>query len=156
MNKILFSLFFFSMILLSSCSPKKEVTKIDYLGKTMAEIIKEKGKPVEDEKDGLTLYDEAIAYGTDLLNYEVFFFKDGICFQHNETYSIDMFDKKYEELKKQFGEPVKQTDRFSFKDGLIQLTYVKKEAAEKITENTLVFDGTGAKDSFTILWGCEE
>ena len=86
----------------------------------------------------------------------IFFLKNDICFQHNQTYPVEMFDKKYEELKKEFGEPVKGTDRFSFKDGLVQLTYVNKEDAEKITENKLVFDGTGAKESFTVLWGCIE
>ena len=156
MIKNLYFVIFCMLILLISCSSEKNLEKIGYVGKTKTEIIKEKGKPVEDEKDYSTEFSEVIAYGKDFLNYEVFFFKDDICFQHNETFPIELFNKKYEELKKQFGEPAKGTDRFLFKDGLIQLTYVKKEDAEKITGNKLVFDGTGAKDSFTILWGCEE
>ncbi len=155
MNKILYLFVFCMFILLVSCSSEKKSENIDYLGKTRAEIIKERGNPVEDEKQ-LGKFDEVIAYGKDFLNYEVFFLKNDICFQHNQTYPVEMFDKKYEELKKEFGEPVKGTDRFSFKDGLVQLTYVNKEDAEKITENKLVFDGTGAKESFTVLWGCIE
>ena len=155
MNKILYLFVFCMFILLVSCSSEKKSEDIDYLGKTRAEIIKEKGNPVEDEKK-LGKFDEVIAYGKDFLNYELFYFKKDICFQHNQTYPVEMFDKKYEELKKEFGEPVKGTDRFLFKDGLVQLTYINKEDAEKITENKLVFDGTGAKESFTVLWGCIE
>lgn len=153
MNKILYLAIFCMFILLVSCSSETKLQKVGYLGKTRTEIIKEKGKPVEDVKNHGD-FDEVIAYGKDFLNYEIFFFKKDICFQHNQTYPVEMFDKKYEELKKEFGEPTKQTDRFSFKDGLVQLTYVQKEKAEKITNNKLVFDGTGAKDSFTVLWGC--
>ena len=60
-------------ILLVSCSSEKKLEKIGYLGKTRAEIIKEKGKPVEDEKQ-LSKFDEVIAYGKDFLNYELFCF----------------------------------------------------------------------------------
>ena len=155
MNKILCFFIFSMLILLISCSSKQNLEKIGYLGKTKSEIVEEKGKPVEDEKQ-LGKFDEVIAYGKDFLNYEVFFFKKDVCFQHNQTYPLEMFDKKYEELKKEFGEPVKGTDRFSFKNGLIQLTYVKKEEAEKVTGNKLVFDGTGAKDTFTIIWEIQD
>lgn len=155
MNKILYFFIFSMLILLISCSSKQNLEKIGYLGKTKSEIVEEKGKPVENEKQ-LGKFDEVIAYGKDFLNYEVFFFKKDICFQHNQTYPLEMFDKKYEELKKEFGEPVKGTDRFSFKNGLIQLTYVKKEEAEKVTGNKLVFDGTGAKDTFTIIWEIQD
>ena len=155
MNKILFFFIFSMLILLISCSSKQNLEKIGYLGKTKSEIVEEKGKPVENEKQ-LGKFDEVIAYGKDFLNYEVFFFKKDVCFQHNQTYPVEMFDKKYEELKKEFGEPVKGTDRFYFKNGLIQLTYVKKEEAEKVTGNKLVFDGTGAKDTFTIIWEIQD
>ena len=74
-------------ILLVSCSSEKKSENIDYLGKTRAEIIKERGNPVEDEKQ-LGKFDEVIAYGKDFLNYEVFFLKNDICFQHNQTYPV--------------------------------------------------------------------
>ena len=113
MNKILYLFVFCMFILLVSCSSEKKSENIDYLGKTRAEIIKERGNPVEDEKQ-LGKFDEVIAYGKDFLNYEVFFLKNDICFQYNQTYPVEMFDKKYEELKKEFGEPVKGTDNFLF------------------------------------------
>ena len=59
MNKILYLFVFCMFILLVSCSSEKKLEKIGYLGKTRAEIIKEKGKPVEDEKQ-LSKFDEAI------------------------------------------------------------------------------------------------
>ena len=135
MNKILYLFVFCMFILLVSCSSEKKLEKIGYLGKTRAEIIKEKGKPVEDEKQ-LSKFDEAIAYGKDLLNYEVFFLKNDICFQHNQTYPVEMFDKKYEELKKQFGEPIKKSDYFLFANEMIKLTTVNPDKLNKIAPNS--------------------
>ena len=100
-------------ILLVSCSSEKKSENIDYLGKTRAEIVKEKGNPVEDEKQ-VGKFDEAIAYGKDFLNYELFYFKKDICIRHNVILPKEKFDEKYTELKKQFGEPIKKSDYFLF------------------------------------------
>ena len=135
MNKILYLFVFCMFILLVSCSSEKKSEDIDYLGKTRAEIIKERGNPVEDEKQ-LGKFDEVIAYGKDLLNYEVFFLKNDICFQHNQTYPVEMFDKKYEELKKEFGEPIKKSDYFLFANEMIKLTTVNPDKLNKIAPNS--------------------
>ncbi len=144
MRKFLFLL----LILLCSCTSEK----IGYLGKSKSDILAEKGKPVEVEK-GFKIYDEAIAYGKDFTEYEVFFFKKNKCFQHNQTFPKDKFNSKFEELKKSFGEPAKVDNEFLFYNGKIRLLPVKNIDREKITSEKLVFDGTGEKDTFSIIWG---
>ena len=135
MNKILYLFVFCMFILLVSCSSEKKSENIDYLGKTRAEIVKERGNPVEDEKQ-VGKFDEAIAYGKDFLNYEVFFLKNDICIRHNVILPKEKFDEKYTELKKQFGEPIKKSDYFLFANEMIKLTTVNPDKLNKIAPNS--------------------
>ena len=154
MNKILYLFVFCMFILLVSCSSEKKSENIDYLGKTRAEIIKEKGNPVEDEKK-LGKFDEVIAYGKDFLNYELFYCKEDICIQHSVILPVDKFDETYNDLKKQFGEPIKNVNCFLFANESIRLSIVDKSKVSKIIPKTITKEFS-INNSFMIIYGYKD